>query len=85
MNVKKSRNTCLCQLFVHIQNNPLRKKTQITTPEKAYFKSYVNLNTVKPKLEAILSSSKFVTCRQYIETCFSERTMVSPFTEVEDL
>ena len=51
----------------------------------AYFKSYVNLNTVKPKLEAILSCSKFVTCRQYIETCFPGRTMVSAFTEVEDL
>jgi len=46
----------------------------------AYFKSYVNLNTVQPKLEAILSSSKFITCRQYIETCFPEKRMSSSFT-----
>jgi len=32
----------------------------------AYFKSYVNMNTVKPKLEAILSSSKFITCKEYM-------------------
>jgi len=46
----------------------------------AYFKSYVNLNTVQPKLEAILSSSKFITCRQYIETCFPEKRMSSSST-----
>jgi len=46
----------------------------------AYFKSYVNLNTVQPKLEAILSSSKFITCRQYIETCFPGKRMSSSFT-----
>ncbi|MDD3632370.1 MAG: polysaccharide deacetylase family protein [Candidatus Cloacimonetes bacterium] len=33
----------------------------------SYFKCYVNLKTVKPKLEAILSSSEFVTCRQYLK------------------
>ena len=46
----------------------------------AYFKSYVNLNTVQPKLEAILSSSKFITCRQYIETCLPGKRMSSSFT-----
>jgi polysaccharide deacetylase family protein (PEP-CTERM system associated) len=46
----------------------------------AYFKSYVNLNTVQPKLEAILSSSKFITCRQYIETCFPGKRMSSSST-----
>ncbi|MEN6444471.1 MAG: polysaccharide deacetylase family protein [Candidatus Cloacimonas sp.] len=35
---------------------------------RAYFKSYVNLNTVQPKLKAILSSGKFVTCKEYIKT-----------------
>jgi len=46
----------------------------------AYFKSYVNLNTVQPKLEAILSSSKFITCRQYIETCFPGKRISSSST-----
>ncbi len=38
-----------------------------------YFKSYVNLKTVKPKLDTILSSNKFMTLREYknilIENC----------------
>ena len=38
---------------------------RLETGLKQRFKSYVNLNTVEPKLEAILKKGSFLTCKEY--------------------
>ena len=50
----------------------------------AYFKSYVNLDTVPAKLKAILSENKFITFRQYMETYPAEKTISQVVTSRED-